>query len=661
MKSNKEGNQRSRRGVNRYPIAAAVLAILMFPPCPAPIRAGEITASTGVFRGHEWRIDENHLLWWDAQPYVRYGFTGNGPIDKFMELGFSQFNVYPSEKLWVVSHDPADHQKAIRDVDEFTDELVRRKATYYAGLNSLWQWPGSDKIQQEEMVKSVFKRSWSISEHAGQTTTIELEATSRMEVEFTKEQTRVHLFDVDKGSQWDVSDRLERIAVRQEQIRESESESATVKKCVFHFGEMDLPRSRDLRMAIFVDVDTAVVPHVYPSSFPALWKPGIIQYYTDGLESFSSAYAKDGLRGMLFGDEINTDRVSFAGAGLYIDFREDAIALKAYRTWLRKRFGAISQLNRYLGTDYRSFDETTWHLCRYPFLEEEIEREDPWTAVHHTFSSLATGDQCRKVGELQEEFRVAFFGDWLARYGAMAKKIIGDVPVFITSAGIGGPADGYLQIHRHALLAGLDGLVRNHYGNVKRGPSGQLATYSVWSEARFPLETVTGLLASVQKESGVTKSYFANEFGCPKPGGYDDFGLGNQFSFSSKEKLRDFLHVLIMNGCKGFNMFKMDPDVPAAKKEVKWLAEMKDDIIRQTIATTDYSEDASISKERAIQIALQHSGTQSVQDRYSDLRTSASFNRRYDVWIVELLAGGREIGFVSISMDGKVVEIDVKE
>jgi hypothetical protein len=34
--------------------------------------------SQGRYMGHTWRIDENHLIWWDDKPYVRYGSPATG-------------------------------------------------------------------------------------------------------------------------------------------------------------------------------------------------------------------------------------------------------------------------------------------------------------------------------------------------------------------------------------------------------------------------------------------------------------------------------------------------------------------------------------------------------------------------------------------------------
>ena len=405
-----------------------------------------------------------------------------------------------------------------------------------------------------------------------------------------------------------------------------------------------------------------MVPAVYPSSFPALWKPGIQHYYRRGLQSFRKAYRKPGLRGMMFGDEINTHRISLAHSGLHVDFGEDEIALEAYRQWLRRRFGSIDELNEALRTKHRTFAEVAWHTCIYPFLEDESEAigEVP---SQRPFGLYESPEQFELLGKLQEEFRVWFYGHWLARYAKTAQDIVGNVPVFLTSAGILGDAEGYLQIHKHAMLEGMEGLVRNHYAWVSKDTGGRLSTFTAGLEERFPLETVTSLLDSVQRQTGLAKTYFANEFGHPQKGGddfVDDFGLGNAFSFPSKQALLDFMTVLIENGCKGFNMFKMNPNVPAAQREVRWLSELKPKILDMTIRTTEYHRLVRITKQDAISLARQNPVVGTFWAKHPKTKAVASFNKRYNVWIVEFLEDSRQIAFVSVSPDGRVLEIETK-
>ena len=180
---------------------------------------------------------------------------------------------------------------------------------------------------------------------------------------------------------------------------------------------------------------------------------------------------------------------------------------------------------------------------------------------------------------------------------------------------------------------------------------------------RFPLETVTSLLDSIQQECRLAKTYFANEFGHPQRGGddfVDDFGLGGAFSFSSKEELRDFLLVLIENGCKGFNMFKMNPNVPAAQKEVEWFSQLKLEIVKKTIETTDYHKLIRITAIEAISVARNHKKLNKWLARYPEVKATAVFNGHFNVWIVEFTKNNKEIGFASVSTDGQVLESAIK-
>lgn len=616
----------------------------------------------GRYMGQSWHIDANHLLWWDGKPYVRYGFTGNGDVDKFMELGFEQFNAYTSEELWVFSKDPAKNRQAIREVDEFTDKLVQKGATYYAGLNLLWPWRGSGKIAPEDMVACVFRKGWDITEYSGQNKVIEMSLVSDIPLKIDHDNTRLYLFDFGTGRYREISEKLGNIRTTKQTIRESSNEQYAATVHILSLEKMRMPASPKLRVTALIQVSMPMVPCIYPSSFPALWKPGIQSYYKNGLQSFRKAYRKPGLRGMIFGDEINTHRVSLAYSGLQMDFSEDKIALEAFRGWLMKRFGTIAELNKTIESKYRDFGEVTWHKCIYPFLENESEEAEE-VLFQQAFELYESAEQFELIDTLQEEFRVWFYGHWLARYAKMAQEIIGHVPVFLTSAGITGNAESYLQIHKNAMLEGIEGLVRNHYAWVRKDANGRLATFVADSDVRFPLETVTSLLDSVQRQSGKAKTYFANEYGHPKSGGddfVDDFGLGDQFSFPSKQELRDFLTVLIETGYKGFNMFKMNPNVPAAQKEVRWLSELKPQILDKTVSTTEYRQVVSITKQMAVLLARKHTVLSSFLARHPNTKAVASFNERYNVWIVEFLEDGREIAFASVSTAGRVLETETK-
>ena len=621
-----------------------------------------VKPTCGKYMGQKWHIDANHLLWWSGKPYVRYGFTGNGDVDTFMKLGFTHFNAYPSEELWVFSKQPAKNNQAVREVDEFTDELVSKGATYYAGLNLLWPWRGSGKIPPEDMVTCVFRKVWDVTEYSGKDELVELSFVSDIPIAVDQDNAKVYLFDFSAGRYRDISRRLSRIQTREKTVRESASEHYRAIVHTLIFEKMHMPDAEKLRITALIRVDAPMVPGVYPSSFPALWKPGIRRYYRNGLQSFRKAYRKPGLRGMMFGDEINTHRMSLAHSGLHVDFSKDQIALEAYRQWLRRRFGSIEEMSEAFHAKHRKFEEVAWHTCIYPFLEDESEAMGEMLS-QQPFGLYKSPEQFELLRQLQEEFRVWFYGHWLAQYAKMAQDIVGNVPVFLTSAGIPGDARGYLQIHKHAMLEGMEGLVRNHYAWVSKDVTGKLNTFVAGSEERFPLETVTSLLDSVQQQTGLAKTYFANEFGHPQKGGddfVDDFGLGDAFSFPSKQELLDFITVLIETGCKGFNMFKMNPNMPAAQREVRWLSELKPQVIDMTVRTTEYRKVVRITKEEAISLARRNPMLSTFLTKHPHTIAAASFNERYNVWIIEFLENGSEIAFVSVSPDGRVLETETK-
>ena len=642
----------------------AILALIEIMNCVIVYAKSNVMVqpTRGEYMGQNWHIDDHHLLWWQGKPYVRYGFTGNGDVDRFMKKGFTQFNAYPSEELWVFSKDPVRNQQAVREVNEFTDFLHEKGATYYAGLNLLWPWRGSGKIAEENMVDCVFRKAWDITEFSQKKDALELEFISDIPLEVDQQKVQVYLFDFTNGRHTDISDKLKDVQTTEKTIKESASERYRATTHKLRFESMRLPNYSELSVTVLVQVALPTVPGMYPGSFPALWKPGIQQYYKNGLQQFRAAYRKPGLRGMMFGDEINTHRVSLTHMGLHVDFSRDTIALSAYRKWLGRRYDTIARLNDALTSNYQSFNDVKWQVCIYPFIENDSEDRN-YGLSQQTFGLYKSAEQFEMIDRLQEEFRVWFYGHWLARYAKMAKEVIGEVPVFITSAGITGDAEGYLQIHKHAMLEGIEGLVRNHYAWVERDTYDRLSTFAAGSKIRFPLETITTLLDSIQQECGAAKMYFANEFGHPQRGGddfVDDFGLGNAFSFPSKEELRNFLLVLIENGCKGFNMFKMNPNVSAAQKEVEWFSQLKPEIVQKTIETTEYRKIIRITADEAISIARKHPKLRKWLEKHSRAKAMAAFNEHYSVWIVEFIENNREIGFASVSLDGQVLESETR-
>jgi len=466
----------------------AMLALIGITNCAIVCAESDVMVrpTRGKYMGQSWHIDDHHLLWWQGKPYVRYGFTGNGDVDRFMEKGFNQFNAYPSEELWVFSKELAKNQQAIQEVNAFTDLLQTKGATYYVGLNLLWPWRGSGKIAENDMVDCVFRKVWDFREFSQKKEVIELEFISDIPLKVNRQNVQVYLFDFASGHYEDVSDKLKDVQTAEKTIKESAGERYRATSHKLKFESMRLSDSGGLCITAIVRVALPTVPGMYPGSFPALWKPGIQQYYRNGLQQFRAAYRKPGLRGMMFGDEINTHSVSLTHTGLHIDFSRDAIAISAYRKWLRQRFSTIASLKDALTSNYQSFNDVTWQVCIYPFIEDD--REGGGNGLsQQTFGLYKSAEQFEMIDCLQEEFRVWFYGHWLARYAKMAKEAIGDVPVFITSAGITGDAEGHLQIHKHAMLEGIEVLVRNHYAWVERDAHGRLSTFAAGSKVRFPL------------------------------------------------------------------------------------------------------------------------------------------------------------------------------
>jgi hypothetical protein len=79
-----------------------------------------------------------------------------------------------------------------------------------------------------------------------------------------------------------------------------------------------------------MEIGLAEVPGA--NGLPPLWKPGIRQFYRSSLEAFRPAYAKAGLRGLQFGDEINTSPLSLLTARTYLDIGNHRISKQAIET-----------------------------------------------------------------------------------------------------------------------------------------------------------------------------------------------------------------------------------------------------------------------------------------------------------------------------------------
>lgn len=548
--------------------------------------------SSNRYQGHRWRIDSNGLLWWDDKPYVRFGFTGNGNPAQMIKAGFDQFTLMPSEEWPISGPDPA----IVRSVNETSDQLEKAGATYYATLNAFWPWRYGDLIAESDKAAVFVRDVRDVTKHAGRRLALDIQA--RLPIgpaerdKVTPVRTHAMLFDLDRGVRHDLSDRVESVTAvagepAPEVRRETDEERHDGRAFHIRFKPVRFPESTSLRLVLAMEVRLAEVPGVH--GLPPLWKPGIREFYRRSLEAFRSAYAKPGLRGLQFGDEINTYPQSLLTARTYLDLRRDEVTLKTYRDWLARRFGSIDELNHHLGSRYRSFDRVEWHVPLHPLspelaaTDEAAEREESWADARTTWGLADTVEQVRALSEVQDEFRIWLCGHWLAEYAKLAKEIIGPVPVFVCSASIRGDANQYLAMHRWALREGADGLIRNHYGH-----GGQ--------EERHTLAGLARWMAKVQQESGCTKHLWANEVGYVRPHMTDDEwadaeaaelgaedSFGSQWAFPSQQSLREMLGLLTQYGYRGFNRFLMNPSAARAAREVEWMAKLRPEIVSSVV------------------------------------------------------------------------------
>ncbi len=641
-------------------------------PLATPHRnSGALPHSSGEFMGHKWYIDENHLMWWDGKPYVRFGFTGNGDLARMLKAGFDQFTLSPAEDWPISGPDP----ELIHSVRDHSDQLEKAGATYYGGLNTLWPWGYGNLIAESDKATVFVRDVRNVTEHSGRQLALDLYV--RLPIpkagqdRVKSERTHAVLFDLDHGARHDMSDQVESVTPidtepGREASRGEEHDRRDAKAYRVRFKSIRLPESTSLRLVLAMEVRLTELPGV--KGLPALWKPGIREFYRRSLEAFRPAYATPGLRGLMFGDEINSFPMSLLTSRAYLDLRRDAEGLDVYRRWLERRFGDIEQLNRHFGSSHTSFDNVDWVVPLHPFAPElartdaDAEREESWAGAKTAWGLAPTVEQVRKISLVQEEFRQWFCGHWLAEYAKLAKEVIGPVPVFVCSASIAGEADGYLAMHRWALREGVDGLIRNHYGHGGK-------------EDRHTLVSLARWLADVQQESGCTKHLWANEVGYVRPDVTDaewvaaeaaDPGaggsFGSQWAFPSQESLREVLLLLNQYGYRGFNRFLMSPSSSRAAREVEWMAKLRPDIVALVVQTKGSPPaTARLTSDQATAAARKDPRVEQLLRGVKSIRVTAEFSDRWNVWLVTFLSGDRRVAFASVSNDGEVLEVGSPE
>ena len=84
-------------------IAAALISVTLVLSC-ATVKTSDDTAraekggpelriSSGEYMGHKWHIDENHMMWWDGEPFVPFGANIGtiSEVDIAMSKGLNDF------------------------------------------------------------------------------------------------------------------------------------------------------------------------------------------------------------------------------------------------------------------------------------------------------------------------------------------------------------------------------------------------------------------------------------------------------------------------------------------------------------------------------------------------------------------------------------------
>jgi len=627
-----------------------------------------LARSSGEYMGRPWRIDENHLMWWDDKPYVRFGFTGTGNPIGLMKLGFSQFTLMPAEEWPISGPDPG----IVQSVNETSDQLEDVGATYYGILNAFWPWRYGNLLADSDKAMVFVRDVRDVTEHSGRNLTLELQVrlpdSAGKQRRKKPERVQAVLFDLEHWMRQDVSGHVEDVtAIRDGPEKEArpETDEGWGRGTAYRvqFESIHFPESTSLRLVVAMEVRLAEVPGV--NGLPPLWKPGIQEFYRQSLEAFRAAYAKPGLRGLQFGDEINTYPLSLLTARFYLDIRRDAVALQAYHKWLAGQFDSIDALNRRFGTRYASFSQVQWQVPLHPLspelarTDEGAEREESWAEARTAWGLADTVDQLRTVSRVQDEFRIWLCGHWLAEYGRMAKEIIGPVPVFVCSAAIGGDANQYLAMHRWALYEGVDGLIRNHYGHGGEEERDTLANLARW-------------MKQVQEESNCTKHLWANEVGYVRPHITDDewaaaearelgpgSSFGSQWAFPSQESLRQLLVLLTQYGYRGFNRFLMNPSASRAEQEVQWMAAVRSEIVSLVVkAKGPPPGPAQLIREKAIAAARADPRVKALLREVPSPRIQAEFLAQWDVWVVRFFAGDRFLGLATVNSHGEVLEVD---
>ena len=201
-----------------------------------------------------------------------------------------------------------------------------------------------------------------------------------------KNESEAYIFDFSSGERVDVSDKIEEMIW----MKSEEDDKYTGVYLVVSFSTIEFPSSTipDTPLVVVVSVPTRHET-ILGWDHPVMWKDNVRNYYENSLNFFKTAYRKDGLRCMLFGDEIGISNNTFF---IWIeDFNDDSTAMNYYHQWLEERFESIEKLNQYLGTNYNAFIDVKWNITSPPYESIEHLKEIGNFSIYLTLFNKSIG------------------------------------------------------------------------------------------------------------------------------------------------------------------------------------------------------------------------------------------------------------------------------
>lgn len=569
----------------------ALLIILLLLGLASGAWSQLLERTEGDYLGQNWHIDASGLLVWEGVPLVPVGFTGLGDVEGLGRLGLDHFVLAAPPGFATGLDATAKLQQTVK-LAQRARTLSEGGATYFAALGGLLPSPldrGPQALPKEDWLTYQVKQvNWRHLDPG----TKEVKLESRLigpgsPFPFSGLESapaRIWALDEVRGAAVEVTRAVrERKLVRRRQphIEEDdnseflplETGSATSPRAIqFSLDAAKIPLKGDLAFVVMVELKAPGTLETLPSSLAALWKPSVLARLEGALKALAPHLRASGLRGALLEDECNSYPLPLTSA-VYPDFSQDEVAMAKWRVFLAAKFGDITSLNAALGTAWTSLDEAPWQA---PPLVSQTGPDPLAEGPRGLFGFFASQAQLEAISALQDEFRLKLYGESLAACAKLVKQELGNVPVLLAAAGLEGPPEAYLGLQKAALMAGLDGLSRNQYGQVVELPTGKAVLVAPDGRTPFDLTGFALWWKSLEAETGTTKLLIAGEFGWrsfARPADSQDSDLGARTAFPSKAAMERYCELLASTGYRGFLRFMQAPE--ATWPEAAWLAELK--------------------------------------------------------------------------------------